>query len=54
VKRPCNAYMMFIKHFMSANSASYDGVRNAVSAGKDLCTILQLTSTLAAFIVILL
>ena len=35
VKRPCNAYIHFIKNFMAKNARGYDSVTDAVSAGKD-------------------
>ena len=50
-KRLYDGYMLLIG-IRSTHLASYDDARNAISASKDLC--IQLTSTLAVFIVILL
>ena len=35
VKRPCNAYMQFIKDFMTKNVSGYASVTTAVSDGND-------------------
>jgi len=35
VKRPCNAYIQFIKNFMAKNARIYNSVTDAVSAGKN-------------------
>jgi len=33
VKRPANAYILFIQNFMAENGANYGGVTETVSAG---------------------